>query len=612
MNTTDTSSSHPKGLYILFMTEMWERFSYYGMRAILILFMTKALLMDKALASNIYGSYTGLVYLTPLLGGYLSDRYWGNRKSILIGGLVMALGQFTMFFSGSLLQTPETSKLMMYLGLVLLIFGNGFFKPNISTMVGQLYPQGDKRVDSAFTIFYMGINLGAFFSPLVCGGLGEHYDANGVSIAGDFKWGFMAAGVGMLISTITFYLMKNKFIVDANGKPIGMPKTSLQRSSDDNSIPKFKMSHVLTWLVVGVGMFFIFKQFLSFDFFGSLIFGGALTIPGLIITDKSLTHVERQRIWVIFILCFFVIFFWSAFEQAGASLTFFAEEQTNRNVPMSIPGWLILIAYITLAYYLIKFFTWLFEGTKKTQNITSVVSLVVLLVLFFTGKIETFTQAVIPASWFQSINALAIVILAPLFSILWIKLGKRNLEPSSPMKMAFGLLFLCLGYVVIAVGVNGVAPGVRVSLFWLTTLYMLHTVGELCLSPIGLSMVSKLAPLRFASLLMGTWFLANATANKFAGTLSALYPPGPGEFKQAAEKGINNLPDILNGTASASADQLKILSDASIPTHWPSFLGMQITDLYHFFLIFVVMSAVASAILFIIYKWLSKMMHGIH
>src|SRR2546423_3510337 len=164
---SNNNTTHPKGLYILFMTEMWERFSYYGMRAILILFMTKALLMDKALASNVYGSYTGLVYLTPLLGGYLSDRYWGNRKSILVGGLVMALGQFTMFFSGSFLDAPDTSKMFMYAGLVLLIFGNGFFKPNISTMVGQLYPKGDKRIDSAFTIFYMCINLGAFFAPLV-------------------------------------------------------------------------------------------------------------------------------------------------------------------------------------------------------------------------------------------------------------------------------------------------------------------------------------------------------------------------------------------------------------------------------------------------------------
>jgi len=203
------SNSHPKGLYVLFVTEMWERFSYYGMRAIFTLYMIKALLLDKALASNIYGSYTGLVYLTPLLGGYISDKYWGNRRSILIGGLLMALGQFTLFMSGSLITEAEptsvnpNASLLMYLGLGLLIFGNGFFKPNISTMVAQLYPQGDKRVDSAFTIFYMGINLGAFAAPLVCGGLGD------TGSAADFKWGFLAAGIGMVISVIIFELMKN-------------------------------------------------------------------------------------------------------------------------------------------------------------------------------------------------------------------------------------------------------------------------------------------------------------------------------------------------------------------------------------------------------------------
>jgi len=544
---SNNSTSHPRGLYVLFMTEMWERFSYYGMRAIFTLYMVKALMMDKALASNIYGSYTGLVYLTPLLGGYISDRYWGNRRSILAGGLMMALGQFMMFFSGSMLQNQETSRMLMYVGLVTLILGNGFFKPNISTMVGQLYPKGDKRIDSAFTIFYMGINLGAFFSPLVCGGLGD------TGNPGDFRWGFFAAGIGMIVSMISFQLLKNKYIVTAEGEAIGMPKHNAKVAVDDNSIPKFNMNQVAMWVLIAVALFFGFKMLVDLDYIGSMIFGIAIAVPGLIITDKSLTSVERQRIWVIFILSFFVIFFWSAFEQAGASLTFFADEQTNRHMF----GWEM------------------------------------------------------PASWFQSFNPVGIIVLAPLFTVLWGWLGKKNREPSSPLKMAFGLLFLSLGYVVIAVGVKGVAPGVKVSMFWLTTLYLLHTVGELCLSPIGLSMVSKLAPLRFASLLMGTWFLANAAANKFAGTLSALYPPGPGEFKQAADKGID-LPAILHGTVTPTADQLKILGDSGIPTHFPTFMGNQITNLYEFFTMFIVMSAIASAILFLLYRWLSKRMHGIH
>ncbi|MGI9159396.1 MAG: peptide MFS transporter, partial [Saprospiraceae bacterium] len=225
MTNTNTAGAaatgHPKGLYVLFFTEMWERFSYYGMRAIFILFLTKALVFNSQDASNIYGSFTGLVYLTPLLGGYLCDRYLGNRRSILIGGILMAIGQFMMFLCGSLLSNPALATTMMWAGLTVLIVGNGFFKPNISTMVGQLYPQSDRRVDSAFTIFYMGINLGAFFSPLICGGLG---DTGNIA---DFKWGFLAAGIGMVISTVSFEMMKNKYLVGPDGTPIGMPVQKL-------------------------------------------------------------------------------------------------------------------------------------------------------------------------------------------------------------------------------------------------------------------------------------------------------------------------------------------------------------------------------------------------
>src|ERR1035438_5883617 len=223
---TEIKQGHPKGLYLLFATEMWERFSYYGMRAIFILFMTKALFMSAADASNVYGSYTGLVYLTPLLGGYISDRFWGNRRSILVGGLLMAIGQFLMFFSGSIVTDGAQSASaisMMWIGLTFLIIGNGFFKPNISTMVGQLYPKGDHRIDGAFTIFYMGINLGAFFSPLVCGTLAQP-DHGTIH---DFRWGFLAAAIGMVISTISFELLKNKHLRSPEGNPLGMPKMKM-------------------------------------------------------------------------------------------------------------------------------------------------------------------------------------------------------------------------------------------------------------------------------------------------------------------------------------------------------------------------------------------------
>ncbi|MBA2423072.1 MAG: peptide MFS transporter [Chitinophagales bacterium] len=562
MTNSATAKGHPAGLYVLFFTEMWERFSYYGMRAIFVLYLINALLFDKSLASNLYGSYTGLVYLTPLLGGYIADKYWGNRKSILAGGIIMAVGQFLMFLSGSMLSNIETAKLMMYFGLAALVFGNGFFKPNISTMVGQLYPTADKRVDSAFTIFYMGINLGAFFSPLICGGLGDTGDPN------DFKWGFLAACIGMLISTISFYFLKNKYLVTPEGGAVGLPKTRAEKLSNVNekgetSTPTFSMGSVGMWGLIFLGLAILLRFAAGQDWIGAFIFSAALAVPGLIITDKSLNAIERSRIWVIFILAFFVIFFWSAFEQAGASLTFFAEEQTDRSL-----------------------------GN-------------------FSFKIFGYTYTAVPASWFQSINPLGIIVLAPLFTVLWGWLGKRNMEPSSPLKMALGLLLLSLGYVVIAFGVKGVDASTKASMWLLFSMYLLHTMGELCLSPIGLSMVSKLAPLRFASLLMGTWFLANAAANKLAGTLSALYPPGQGEFSSAAKEGID-LPGILNGTSQATQTQLAKLSELGIRTEWPTFFGNNITNLFEFFTIFMITSAAAAFILFILYRKLRKMMQGIN
>jgi POT family proton-dependent oligopeptide transporter len=508
-----SQTGHPKGLYLLFFTEMWERFSYYGMRAIFILFMTKALLMTAADASNVYGSFTGLVYLTPLLGGYICDRYWGNRKSILVGGILMALGQFLLFFSGSLVEVnvqSASSISMMWAGLTLLIIGNGFFKPNISTMVGQLYPANDRRIDGAFTIFYMGINLGAFFSPLIAGGLG---DTGNIF---DFKWGFLSAGIGMLLGTFTFELLKNKYLVDAQGQAIGMPKQKM----DLKTIIVILSSVALMYALMNFKTWF--KT--DFDIITWLIVLAAIAMLIIIFSDKSLSREEQQRISVIFILAFFVIFFWSCFEQAGASLTLFADQQTNRHV-----------------------------GTWE-----------------------------MPASYFQSVNPLLIIALAPLFNILWDWMGKRGIEPSSPLKMAMGLGLLALGYVVIAFGVHGVAPSAKISMWWLITLYGLHTMGELCLSPIGLSMVSKLAPIRLSSLLMGTWFMANAFANKFAGTLSALIPPGAGEHHTEAATKI------------------------------PSFLGWPIDNLFNFFLVFIALSGSAAVLLLLIHRWLQKRMHGVN
>jgi proton-dependent oligopeptide transporter, POT family len=590
---SEIPKGHPKGLYVLFITEMWERFSYYGMRALFILFMTKALLFDKALGSQIYGSYTGLVYLTPLIGGYLADRYWGNRKSIIIGGILMAIGQFFMFLAGTFYTNISLATILMFVGLGFLIFGNGFFKPNISTMVGQLYPKGDKRVDSAFTIFYMGINLGAFIAPLLCGYLGD------TDSPADFRWGFLAACFGMILSVILFIWLKNKYIVSPEGEQIGLAPNN-QRTVTETVGEKKKFPPVLfaIWGAIAVVLFIFFmfgfdfslwSEFakapmaytnhiigMDFDLVGSVIFSLAFAIPGLIISDPTLDKIEKKRIWVIYIACFFVIFFWSAFEQAGASLTYFAEEQTDRR---------------------------LFGGT-------------------------------VPASYFQSINAVAIVIFAPAFAWLWTKLGSRNMEPASPFKQAMGLFLLAVGYLVIAFGVKGLEPGIKVSMMWLIALYTIHTFGELCLSPIGLSMVNKLAPVRLASLLMGVWFLANATANKFAGTLSGLYPEAVVPVTVIDELKTTSGFDLLKKNSKADEYQAKkvytmeMLDYSVVPDETQKntiriqveksslvkekeFAGFKIDDLYSFFMIFVFMAGIASIILFLISSMLVKMMHGI-
>lgn len=566
-------SKHPEGLFVLFFTEMWERFSYYGMRAIFALYMTKALFMDKAEASNVYGSYTGLVYLTPLIGGYVADRYWGNRRSILVGGLLMALGQLMMFFSASYYQNVDMATILMWLGLTALIIGNGFFKPNISTLVGQLYPRGDSRLDAAFTLFYMGINLGAFFSPIICGILGD------TGNPADFKWGFMAACIGMVTGVLSFEMMKKKYLVTPSGEAVGAisnKKRDAQEaaSSGANATKAIPISpaKIGIWVVVLLGLVGVFHFALEQDWIGSSIFSVSIVALGLIITDSSLTKIERDRIIVIFVAAFFVIFFWAAFEQAGASLTFFADEQMNRTVNIHTSYGVVYLVVTVLAlvlYYVLQSIMNIPNEYKIIFGLLGLYLVYLVISGFVTG--ERFDLDEIPASTYNSVNAIFIVVLAPLFAEMWGKLGKRGLEPPSPYKQALGLLFLSLGYVVIAVAVKDIGA-VKVSMMWLITLYFLHTVGELCLSPIGLSMVNKLAPARFASLLMGTWFLANATANKFAGTLSAFYP----------EEGKTT-----------------------------SFIGYEMSSMYDFFMLFVVMSGVASIILFFLSKKLVKMMHGV-
>jgi proton-dependent oligopeptide transporter, POT family len=383
---------HPRGLPLLFLVEMWERFSYYGMRGLLVLYLVNSLRWSDAAAANLYGTYTGLVYLTPLLGGWLADRWLGTRRSLVIGGTVIAAGHFA-------LALP--SMMAFYAGLGLIIVGTGFFKPNVSTMVGQLYAKGDPRRDSGFTLFYIGINLGSFLAALVCGG-----------VAQQFGWhaGFATAGVGMLFGLSVYLWGRGRYLP---GIGLAPTRTAKGTRADARTAD------------AGAG--------------------------------------DWRRVAALLVVFLFVIAFWAGFEQAGSSMNLFADRHTDR----------------------------------------------------------TLGGFVIPTTWFQAVNAFAILLFAPLFAWMWGALARRGREPSTPAKMVLGLVLLGLGFAFLAVGGRISDTGVRVSPVWLLGAYTLHTWGELCLSPVGLSYVTKVAPARFASLLMAAWFLANSAGNKIAGSAAA-------------------------------------------------------------------------------------------
>lgn len=410
------SKKHPPGLYLLFMTEMWERFSYYGMRAILVLYLTKSLVngglgMNESTALALYGFFTGAVYFTPLIGGWLSDRFLGQRRAVTIGGIIMAIGNIVLF--------AHQSYGAVYTGLILLIVGNGFFKPNISTIVGELYDPKDKRRDAAFTIFYMGINVGAFFSPLIIGFITDKWfavHANGVIEYG-YKYGFLASAIGMIIGQILFNSLGNRFLGDIGKKPVGKPQVS------------------------SVGA----------------------------VEKQQLTKTEKNRMKVIFILAAFVVFFWAGFEQAGGALSIY----TDKFVDRTLFGWEI------------------------------------------------------PTSWFQSVNPLFIVLLAPLVSLLWVKLSNRKRgDLPVPTKMAFGMMLLGIGYIILIFAVMQTGSNehhitTKANILFIVFTYLFHTIGELFLSPVGLSFVSKYAPIKFASLLMAVWMASSFVANIIAGQLGS-------------------------------------------------------------------------------------------
>jgi POT family proton-dependent oligopeptide transporter len=556
MSNTATRK-HPKGLWVLFGTEMWERFNFYGMRAILTLFLVNSLLMKEKDASIIYGGFLGLCYLTPMLGGFIADRFFGNRNCIILGGLMMAIGQFFLFFSASIFGSNiSLATTLMWAALGIIVFGNGFFKPNISSMVGSLYPKQEKsKLDSAFTIFYMGINLGAFLGQLICPIIGDVKDAGGIRDIHAFKWGFLAAGIAMLIGTAVFYFLKNKYVVTPEGRPLGgLPSKHDASDFEEGEAQKAVFSKgaligaVVGFLGLGAIIHYVFGQ----NWIYTLIYSSGLSLAGLIISDSSLTKVERQRIYVIYIIAFFVIFFWAAFEQAGSSLTFIADNQTDRN-----------------------FFGW---------NM--------------------------PPSMVQIFNGLFVVAFAVPFSMLWDKLRSKNREPISPMKQAIGLLLIAVSYFIIAFNVKDLGNNGLLAIKWLILLYLIQTAAELCLSPIGLSLVGKLSPKRFSSLLYGVFFLSNASGYALAGTLGSIMPATGDKFNKAKELGMD-LQAFLDKKLTPTADQLKLLAENQISPVNPSFAGFEIHNLFEFFMVFVVLTGLAAVILFAITPILKKMMHGV-
>jgi POT family proton-dependent oligopeptide transporter len=451
----DTSGigGHPRGLTTLFFTEMWERFSYYGMRAILMLYMTKALAegglaFDTKYAGLIFGTYASSVYWTPLVGGWLADKVFGTRRAVLIGGIVIACGHFSMAFH----SMPN-----FYGGLALIAIGTGLLKPNISAMVGQMYAEGDERRDAGFSIFYMGINLGALIAPIICGYLGQRID---------WHYGFAAAGVGMVLGLLQYVFSGDRL------KGIGERPVRKKRDTDIDQLKAHDASKdfdVVTIVLAVVGG--LVGAYLSYDPAVGAVSSLFFTVVGIAFgyifgICRHLNRAEMGRVGVIFILFVFSVIFWMSFEQAATSLTLFADQLTRTNI------------------------------------------------LGFE----------FPSSWFQTVQPTFVILLAPVFAGIWIWLGRRN--PSSPVKFAVGLLFAGLAFALVAFASTLTGAG-KVGPLWLVAVYLLQTLGELCLSPVGLSTVTKLSPARMVGLMMGVWFLSISFGNYIAGRLGGDFTPEP-------------------------------------------------------------------------------------
>jgi len=443
---------HPKGLYMLFFAEMWERFSYYGMRALLIFYLTKHWLFDDGKSNLIYGAYTSLVYITPLLGGYLADRYLGQRRAVLFGGILLMCGHFLMAVEGNGGQADPAINIF-WLALSFIIVGSGFLKANISVMVGQLYPMTDIRRDGAYTIFYMGINVGAAIGTILVGYLGETYG---------WKYGFGLAGFGMLLGLVVFVLGR-KSLLGAGEAPGALSNT--------------KQFSLYGAGVAAVAVIWALIQYQGLIQNLLIVSGVALLLYVLYEAFKLEPH-ARDRIFAILFLIALNPVFWGLFEQAGGSLNLYTDRFVDR--------------------------------------------------------------AGVPASLFQSINPIYIILFAPMFAALWVMLGKRGMEPSAPAKFGLALLQVGAGFLIFVLGANSVGPAAMTPVIFVFLLYLLHTTGELCLSPVGLSAMARLAPKFMASLIMGAWFYMTAVGNFVAGKIGEATGGESGEMSKEGTLAIYN------------------------------------------------------------------------
>ena len=539
---------HPVGLFVLFFTEMWERFSYYGMRALLILFLVAKISDDgwgwsRSEAYALYGWYVMLVYFMPLLGGWLADNKWGHVKTVIIGAAIITLGHASMAVSD--LQLGIDLKFVFYLGLFLIILGTGLFKPNMSSIVGKMYPPQSEKKDGAYTIFYMGVNSGAFIGTLLVGWIGETFS---------WTWGFGLAGIFMLFGLLQFYFAREVF-----GKAASEPKPkeeNLTKEEIEQDVPFTKRDLTIasiggflaiSWIIDGLysvvtrGKHFLAENLFSFEAFGSTIsvdmstFFFLLSLVFFITLGISRLQrfqtVEKDRLKVVFIIAFFVIFFWASFEQAGTTMNIFARDYTNRTLVgnwglfYKIIDFILSIApMLVLTWVIYKLGKAIIKKYPLTILFTSIsFTIIWILVIYRVYDKLTGTSALVDTSWFQILNPVFIISLAPLYSKFW-----EKYKFSGPQKFFGGLTLLAAGFGTLAIGASSIPPGAEtaaVSMIWLILAYFLHTMGELAVSPVGLSYVSKLAPARMLGFLFGIWYVFTGLAGKLA-SIMAEYSDG--------------------------------------------------------------------------------------